>query len=60
MSPMYQGKGSGVQSIKYIFMVGCYFDSYFVGLWGHENPRDTICAKIRTGFVVTFSNFHLL
>ena len=32
--------------------VDCYADAYFAGLWGHEDPRDPICAKNRTGFVV--------
>ena len=26
----------------------CYADVYFVGLWGHENPQDPICARSRT------------
>ena len=41
-------------------MVGCYSDAYFAGLWGHENLQDPIFASSRTGFVVTFSNCHLL
>ena len=41
-------------------MVDCYSDAYFAGLWGHENPRDPICAWSRTGFVVTFTNCPLL
>ena len=41
-------------------VVDCYADADFAGLWGHENPQDPICAKIRTGFVVNFANFPLL
>ena len=41
-------------------VVDCYADAYFVGLWGHEDPQDPICARSRTGFVVTFANFPLL
>ena len=41
-------------------MVDCYADEDFVGLWVNENPQDSICARIRTGFVVTFANFPLL
>ena len=41
-------------------MVDFYANVDFDGLWGHENPQDPICARIRTGFVVTFSNFPLL
>ena len=33
---------------------GFYTDADFVRLWGHENSQDPICARIRTGFVVTF------
>ena len=29
-------------------------------MWGHEDPQDPICARIRTGFVVNFVNFPLL
>ena len=41
-------------------VVGCYEDADFAGLWLHENPQDPICARIRNGFVVTFSNCPLL
>ena len=41
-------------------VVDCYADADFAGLWGHENPQDPICARSRTGFVVTFANLPLL
>ena len=41
-------------------VVDCYADADFAGLWGHENPHDPICARSRTGFVITFANFPLL
>ena len=41
-------------------MMDCYDDAEFAGLWGHEDPQDPICARSRTGFVVTFSNCPLL
>ena len=41
-------------------MVDCYSDADFAGLWGHEDSQDPICARSRTGFVVTFSNCPLL
>ena len=41
-------------------VVGCYADADFAGLWGPEDPQDPICARSRTGFVVTFANFPLL
>ena len=41
-------------------MVDCHANADFAGLWGHEDPQDPICARSRTGFVVTFSNLPLL
>ena len=41
-------------------VVDCYADADFAGMWGHEDPQDPICARSRTGFVVTFSNCPLL
>ena len=41
-------------------MVDCYADADFAGLWGHEDPQDPICARSRTGFVITFANCPLL
>ena len=41
-------------------MVDCYDDADFVGLWGHENPQEPICARSRTGFALIFFNFPLL
>ena len=41
-------------------MVDCYADAYFAGLWVNEDPQDPICARSRTGFVVTFANCLLL
>ena len=38
----------------------CYADADFVGLWGHEDPPDPICARSNTGFVVTFAYCPLL
>ena len=40
-------------------VVDCYADADFAGLWGHENPQDPICARSRTGFVVTIANYPL-
>ena len=41
-------------------VVDCYDDADFAGLWGHEDPQDRICARSRTGFVVTLANCPLL
>ena len=37
-------------------VLDCYADADFLGLLGHENPQEPICARSRTGFVVTFYN----
>ena len=41
-------------------VVDSYSDADFSGLWVHVDPQDPICARIRTGFVVTFANCYLL
>ena len=41
-------------------VVDCYADADFAGLRGHVDPQDPICARSRTGLVVTFSNCYLL
>ena len=41
-------------------VVDCYSNADFAGLWGHEDPQDPICARSRTGFVVTYANCPLL
>ena len=41
-------------------VVDCYADADFAGLWVHEDPQHPICARSRTGFVVTFANCPLL
>ena len=41
-------------------VVGCYVDTYFSGLWVHENSQYPVCDRSRTVFVVTFSNCPLL
>ena len=35
-------------------VVDFYADEDFAGMWGHGNLQDPICARSRTGFVVTF------
>ena len=41
-------------------MVDCYADADFLVMWGHGDPQYPICARSRTGFVVTFDNCPLL
>ena len=49
-----------VSNLSKKLVVDFYADAYFAGMWGHENPQDPIFARSRTGFVVTFSNCHIL
>ena len=54
-------KGNGLlfnPSTKLV--MDCYADVDFAGLWGHKNPQDPTCSRIRTGFVVNFDNCTLL
>ena len=39
-----------------VLKVDSYVDADFAGLWGAKDPHDPICAKSRTGFVITFAN----
>ena len=38
----------------------CYDDADFAGLQVHDDNQDPICARSRTGFVLTFANCPLL
>ena len=31
----------------------------FAGLWGAEDPQDSICTKSQTGYVITLANYPL-
>ena len=49
-------KGNGIVfNIYKKLVVDCYAYAYFAGLWGYEDPQDPICARSRTGFMVTFT-----
>ena len=52
-------KGMVIDPYKKL-VVDCHADTYFAELRGHKNPKDPICARSRTGFVETNSNFPLL
>ena len=41
-------------------VVDYYANADFAGMWGHEDCQDPICARSRTGFVVTLANCPLL
>ena len=40
--------------------VDCYVDADFAGLYGVEDSQDPICAKSRTGYVITLSDCPLM
>jgi hypothetical protein len=42
------------------FSIDCYVDSDFSGLFGTEDSQDPICAKSRTGYVITLAGCPLL
>jgi Reverse transcriptase (RNA-dependent DNA polymerase) len=38
----------------------CYVDADFAGLWGIEDPNDSISVRSRSGYIITLSNCPLL
>jgi hypothetical protein len=34
------------------FMINCYVDANFAGMWGYKDTDDPACVKSRTGFVI--------
>ena len=40
--------------------IACFLDADYAGIYGHENPTDTSCVKIRTIFIITFSYGNVL
>ena len=42
------------------FQVDCCVDSDFAGLYGYEDSDDPLCARSRTGYVITFANCPIL
>jgi hypothetical protein len=42
------------------FAIDCYVDSDFSGLFGSEDPLDPVCAKSRTGYVITLAGCPLI
>jgi hypothetical protein len=54
-----QGDGLMFQPSKE-FKVDCYVDADFAGLYGVEDVHDPVCAKSRTGYVMTISDCPLM
>ena len=42
------------------YVIDCYPDADFAGLWGHEHPQDPHCVRSRTGYVITLANCPIL
>lgn len=38
------------------FVINCYVDADFAGLWKVEDDQDPICVKSRSGYLLTFMN----
>jgi hypothetical protein len=39
--------------------LNCYVDADYPGLWKHEDDDDPVCAKSRTGYVMTLQGCSL-
>ena len=37
----------------------CYVDAYFAVLWKHEDDKDSVCVKSRTGHFINIGGFPL-
>ena len=44
----------------YICKFEAYLDAYFYGMYGNDNPADTVCVTSRTVFIITFAGFPVL
>ena len=57
-------KGTATEGIVFTpskeFAIDCYVDSDFAGLYGSEDSHDPVCAKSRTGYVITLAGCPLL
>jgi len=42
------------------FKIDCFVDSDFAGLFGTENSNDPVCAKSRTGYIITLAGCAVL
>ena len=42
------------------FLIECYPDADFAGLWGYEDPNDPHCVRSRAGWVVTLAGCPIL
>ena len=49
-------KGGLVINPSNRMQMDCYVDADFAGLYRYEDAQDPVCAKSRTGFVITFAN----
>ena len=42
------------------FLIECYPDADFAGLWGYEDPNDPHCVRSRAGWVITLAGCPIL
>ena len=55
-----QDRGLVLDPDSDIFKVDAYPDANFSGIYRHKNTDDPACAKIRTGFIIKFSDCPVL
>ncbi|MGH3055162.1 MAG: reverse transcriptase domain-containing protein, partial [Gaiellaceae bacterium] len=42
------------------YVLDCYVDADFAGLWGYEDSQDPVCVRSRTGYTLMFGGCPLL
>jgi len=42
------------------FILNCYVDGGFAGLWHYKDDQDPICVKSRTGYILIFTGCPLV
>ena len=40
--------------------IDCYVDADFCGVWGSEDPEDSVVAKSQTGYILTLAGCPLM
>ncbi len=44
-------------ALKDKFLINCYVDADFAGLWGYKDPQDPSCVKSRTRYVICIMDY---
>jgi hypothetical protein len=42
------------------FLINCYIDADFAGMWGYKDIQDPSCVKSQTGYILYNGLFHCL